>query len=215
MRSRAVVRNRSQLFRNEHWPRTLLHRRKIRGAQVRHVQLVQHRLPLFSLNDLLKTRIGPHRIPVLFRFLSTCVREQKHKSIVPLRSARLRRPVTHHVQIVFGEASKSCRESALPSPAASPANSGRCAARTRARSPPSPHAPASGARSSAIRRKTKAAQERNSSIPTIGGRVSRSPWSSPLLFIAIHNAARPADPPASPAAQECSTPPAPPQSAPA
>src|ERR1700730_17989002 len=82
----------------------LLHRRKIRRPHIQHVYFFHEfggRIGVLS-DQLLKIWVGPHSIPILVRFLPAGMSHDENECVVP--SGRpLGRPVTHNLQIVFGE----------------------------------------------------------------------------------------------------------------
>ena len=82
----------------------LLHRRKIRRSHVQHVYFFHKFADRFGVlsHQLLKIWVGSHSIPVLFRFLPAGMSNEENEGVGP--SGRLfGYPVTHNLEIVFGE----------------------------------------------------------------------------------------------------------------
>src|SRR5579863_10435321 len=81
---------------------TLLHRRKIRRPHERSVYLFHQLVGLLGFDCFLSPRVGQHRVPVLFCFLATGMSHEVDECVVP-SGCPLWYPVTHDLQIVFGE----------------------------------------------------------------------------------------------------------------
>ena len=81
---------------------TLFHRRTITRMHVRRVRFFHQLYGLLGLRHRLKRRVCEHRVPVLFRFFPAGMGQYIDESVV--RSGGiLGYPVTHSLQIVFGE----------------------------------------------------------------------------------------------------------------